>query len=133
MGEGQTRHARRMAPRRGSPPRRCRWRRAVKSANCQDGAGRAARPVRGFKNLRSTLPFRALAPAFHFLLGLSEIRHAGVAGSGHGEGPVRGAVIDGFGGVIVGEEAVDEAAGETVAAADAVHDLKTGAVRGFMK
>ncbi len=44
-----------------------------------------------------------------------------------------GSVLDGFGGVVEFEEAVDEAAGEGVAAAYAVEDFELGAVGGFVE
>jgi len=55
-----------------------------------------------------------------------ECGHGGVAGCGHGEGAVCGAEFDGSLGVGAGHEAIDEAGGEAVAAADAVEDFEVG-------
>ena len=64
------------------------------------------------------------AAAGQQLLDLGERRHGRVARRRHREGAVHAAVADGRGRVAVREEAVDEAAGERVAATDAVEDLE---------
>lgn len=68
----------------------------------------------------------ACAAAGDEFFDLGECGHGGVARGGHGEGAVGGAEFDGSLGVGTGHEAVDEAGGEAVAAADAVEDFEVG-------
>ena len=60
-----------------------------------------------------------------------ETRHRGVAGRGHRQRAVRRAVLDGASRGSPVEQAVDQAGGEAVAAADAVEDLQAGALGGL--
>src|ERR1700682_6427689 len=66
--------------------------------------------------------------AFHKLEDLWKRGHAGIARSGHGQGSVSGAAIDGPLGVFVREEAVDETGDEGVTAANAIVNFQIFAI-----
>src|ERR1051326_6182988 len=64
------------------------------------------------------------AAAAHHLLDFFHCRHGGVARGGHRERAVGGAIINGLLWIAYLQETVDQAAGEAVAATDAVEDLQ---------
>ncbi len=84
-------------------------------------------------NFASWLSLDAGSGSFHDALDFVEGGHGGVAGGGHGEGSVGAAAVDGPVGAFIGEEAVDEAGGEGVAAAYAVEDFEVGHGAGFVE
>ncbi len=75
----------------------------------------------------------ARADALHYLQDFLKRDHRRVAGSGHGESAVGGAALHGPLRVLPGEEAVDEAGGEGIAAADAIEDFQVFAVLGLIE
>ena len=76
---------------------------------------------------RTSSALHAGAAAADERLDLLERRHRRVAGRGHGQGAVRGAVLDRRREVAVLQQPVDQPGGEAVAAADPVEDLQARA------
>src|SRR5262249_31912460 len=68
------------------------------------------------------------ARSFHDLLYFIECGHGGVAGSGHGEGAMRCAALDGPLRAFACEESVDQAGSKGVAAADTIENLEVFAI-----
>jgi hypothetical protein len=93
-----------------------RWRAKSKDATRK---GQPAEPqVR-----KARLTRDACRAAFDDAFNFSQRGHAGVAGCGHGQSAVGYAALDGPFDAFAGEQAVDEAGGEAVAAANAVEDV----------
>src|SRR5580658_2641419 len=62
---------------------------------------------------------------------LVKCRHGSVAGEGGEQRAMRPAQLDGFSGVFAVEQAVDEAGGEAITAADAIENVEFGGRRGI--
>src|ERR1039458_6282504 len=76
------------------------------------------------------LALDARTAAFGKSADLFEGGHGGVAGEGGEQRPVSPAELDGFLRGLTGQQAVEEAGGEAVAAADAIENVELGDRRG---